>query len=146
MYVFSKFSPMKLTNMKDETANVVIWSAIEPGMGITAVSVAALRPLFRKVLEKTVGLSYTRLWQRRISPTIKSKREQKLSWLRQNLCMILVLIAMSPMCPGGDHVVPEAQTASPLWCEIDYAGKKSFTQDLKERSKGLRQNPQYLEV
>ena len=27
-------------------------------MGITAVSVATLRPLFRKVLEKTVGLSY----------------------------------------------------------------------------------------
>jgi hypothetical protein len=58
--MFSLTFPLtfKLTNITDETANVVIWSTIEPGMGITAVSVATLRPLFRKALEKTVGLSY----------------------------------------------------------------------------------------
>jgi hypothetical protein len=58
MSSLTRHIPIKLMNIKDETANVVIWSTIEPGMGITAVSVATLRPLFRVVLEKTMGLSY----------------------------------------------------------------------------------------
>jgi hypothetical protein len=48
-----------LTHSQDflwDTTDVAIWSSVEPGIGITAISLATLRPLFRKFLLK-VGLS-----------------------------------------------------------------------------------------
>jgi len=35
------------------TADIAIWSTVETGLGITACCVATLRPLFRKLLDRT---------------------------------------------------------------------------------------------
>jgi hypothetical protein len=41
-----------------ETTDVSIWSCIEPGLGITAVSLVALRPLFVSLLQGVSTLKY----------------------------------------------------------------------------------------
>lgn len=59
------------------TGNVVIWSIIEPGVGIVAVCLATLRPLFRAAFEKTIGISH-RYGTSRSGSRSRSRRSRRL--------------------------------------------------------------------
>ncbi|KAL4948693.1 putative integral membrane protein [Aspergillus filifer] len=50
----------QLTNAKGATVEIAIWSNIEAGLGITAGSLATLRPLLRHWLGSSYDASYTR--------------------------------------------------------------------------------------